>query len=69
MSSVVVLLLEGSGGVDGLGGAVRGSSSIIFVFLFGEEEFLRFGDTTLLLLLLSSVNLKETLGDGGVDGK
>jgi len=49
--------------VDGLGGAVRGSSSI-FVF-FGEEEFLRFGDTT----LLSSVNLKETLGDGGVDGK
>ena len=62
MSSVVVL---GSGGVDGLGGAVRGSSSIIFVFLFGEEEFLRFGDTT----LLSSVNLKETLGDGGVDGK
>ena len=36
MSSVVVLLLEGSGGVDGLGGAVRGSSSIIFVFLFGE---------------------------------
>ena len=65
MSSVV--LLEGSGGVDGLGGAVRGRSSI-FVF-FGEEELLRFGDTNLLLLLSSSVNLKETLGDGGVDGK
>ena len=66
--SSVVLLGEGSGGVDGLGGAVRGRSSI-FVFLFGEEELLRFGDTTLLLLSSSSVNLKETLGDGGVDGK
>ena len=39
MSSVVVLLL-GSGGVDGLGGAVRGSSSSIILKKFVNKNVL-----------------------------